>query len=131
MTLVEPTREEAARHVGRRILGLWMVLYGFVGTQMTWRLSPFIGKPEDPFFLIKPSRDNFYMDVLHALQQALNLPALNINLDTPLMLAALCPVGLILIFVMVMAFLRSSPVRKEKTAPTSSKDSADPKLETA
>jgi hypothetical protein len=28
--------------LGRRILLLWIILYGFVGTQMTWRLSPFM-----------------------------------------------------------------------------------------
>lgn len=73
MTLVETSRDRAVQSLGRRILALWMVLYGFVGTQMTWRLSPFIGKPEDPFYLTRPSRDNFYVDVIHALQQALNL----------------------------------------------------------
>jgi len=71
-----------------------MLLYGFVGTQMTWRLSPFIGKPEDPFYVLKPSRDNFYVAVLRAVQQTLNLPAVDINLDTPFMMAGLCLVGL-------------------------------------
>ena len=113
MTLVESTRQDAIKHVGRRILGLWMMLYGFVGTQMTWRLSPFIGKPEDPFYLIKPSRDNFYVDVLHAVQQTLNIPALDINLDTPFMMAGLCLVGVIFMFVVVMTFLQSGLVRKE------------------
>ncbi len=82
MTLVETRRTDALQHLGRRILGLWMVLYGFVGTQMTWRLSPFIGKPDDPFYILKPSRDNFYVDVLHAVQQMLNLPSTDLNLDT-------------------------------------------------
>ena len=131
MTLVGSTREGVVGHMGKRILGLWMVLYGFVGTQMTWRLSPFIGRPEDPFYLVKPSRDNFYVDVLHAIQQTLNLPALDINLDTPLMMALLCLVGLILMFVLVLAFLRSGLIRKEKLVPASSADSPDPKLETA
>ncbi len=119
MTLVESTREDAIKHVGRRILGLWMVLYGFVGTQMTWRLSPFIGKPGDPFYLIKPTRDNFYVDVLHAVQQTLNVPSLDLNLDTPLMMAGLCLVGLVLMFIVVMTFLKSGLIRKEKIASTS------------
>lgn len=101
MTLVESTRQDAIKHVGRRILGLWMVLYGFVGTQMTWRLSPFIGRPEDPFYFVKPSRDNFYVEVLRAVQQTLNLPAWDINLDTPFMMAGLCLVGVIFVLVMV------------------------------
>jgi hypothetical protein len=107
MTFVESTRQDAIKHVGRRILGLWMILYGFVGTQMTWRLSPFIGRPEDPFYLIKPSRDNFYVDVLRAVQQTLNIPSLNINLDTPIMMAGLCFAGIVFLFIMI------SLIRKE------------------
>ena len=71
MTLMETGGDPAVSRLGRRILALWIFLYAFVGTQMTWRLSPFIGKPEDPFYLIKPSRDNFYVDVAHAIQGAL------------------------------------------------------------
>jgi hypothetical protein len=113
MTLVDSTRQDAVKDVGRRILGLWMVLYGFVGTQMTWRLSPFIGRPEDPFYILKPSRDNFYVDVIHAVQQTLNLPGLDVNLDTPLIMAGLCFVGLLLMFGIGTVFLRSFPVRKD------------------
>lgn len=112
MTLVETPRDDALKHVGRRILGLWMILYGFVGTQMTWRLSPFIGKPEDPFYLIKPSRDNFYVDVIHALQQMLNLPSANINLDTPIMMALLCLFGLGVVFLAVRALLQAGATRR-------------------
>ncbi len=67
MTLVEPTRTDALNVLGKRILFLWVLVYGFVGTQMTWRLSPFVGKPEDPFYWIRPSRDNFYVDVVNAI----------------------------------------------------------------
>ena len=124
MTLVESTRQDAIRHVGRRILGLWMILYGFVGTQMTWRLSPFIGRPEDPFYILKPSRDNFYVAVLRAIQQTLNLPGIDTNLDTPLMMAGLCLVGVIFVFVMVVL------IKKEFKYSKSARDSSDPKLKT-
>jgi hypothetical protein len=130
MTLVESTREDAIKHVGRRILGLWMILYGFVGTQMTWRLSPFIGRPEDPFYFIKPSRDNFYVDVIRAIQQTLNIPALDLNLDTPLIMAGLCLVGVILLFVFVIAFVRSSPARKINKLTNAAEGSLDPELKT-
>jgi len=125
MTLVESTRQDAIKHVGRRILGLWMVLYGFVGTQMTWRLSPFIGRPEDPFYILKPSRDNFYVEVLRAIQQTLNLPSLDINLDTPFMMAGLCLVGVIFVLVMV------NLVRKEINHSRPAAGSADPEHKAA
>ena len=130
MTLVESTREDAIKHIGRRILGLWMVLYGFVGTQMTWRLSPFIGKPDDPFYLIKPTRDNFYVDVLHAVQQTLNIPSFAINLDTPLVMAGLCLVGAILMFIVVITFLQSGLLRKDNNHSSPAGSSPDPELKT-
>jgi hypothetical protein len=70
MTFVEPAREGAMKSLGRIILGGWLFLYAFVSAQMTWRLSPFIGDPQKPFVLLMPSRDNFYIDVLHAVQRA-------------------------------------------------------------
>lgn len=98
MTLVETTRDDALKNMGRRILFLWILLYGFVGTQMTWRLSPFIGKPEDPFYIIRPSRDNFYVDVVHAIEGALNIPSSEAAWFTPLLLGGLCVVSLGIIF---------------------------------
>ncbi len=130
MTLVESTRADGIKQVGRQILGLWMILYGFVGTQMTWRLSPFIGKPDDPFYLIKPTRDNFYVDVLHAVQQTLNIPALDINLDTPLVMAGLCLVGLVLMFIVVITFLLLGLLRKERNHSSPAGSSPDPELKT-
>ncbi len=112
MTLVETTREGALKSLGKRILALWMLLFGFVGTQMTWRLSPFIGRPEDPFYVIKSSRDNFYVEVFNAFQQAFHLPAFNVNLDTPFMMAGLCLFGVAMVFLVVRGFLRTASMRR-------------------
>ncbi len=90
MTQVEMSGQDSKKRFGQRILMLWFVLYAFVGTQMTWRLSPFIGRPDDPFYLIKPSRDNFYVDVLNAVQGALNLSTVGTSWLTPLLLAGMC-----------------------------------------
>ena len=98
MTLVEPTRTDALNVLGKRILFLWVLVYGFVGTQMTWRLSPFVGKPEDPFYWIRPSRDNFYVDVVKAIQGALNLPASDANWLMPLVFGGICFIGLGVVF---------------------------------
>ncbi len=98
MTLVEPTRTDALNVLGKRILFLWVLVYGFVGTQMTWRLSPFVGKPQDPFYWIRPSRDNFYVDVVKAIQGALNLPASDANWLMPLVFGGICFIGLGVVF---------------------------------
>lgn len=90
MTFVDAVRDNSTQKLGRRILLLWIILYGFVGTQMTWRLSPFIGNPEDPFYLMKPSRDNFYVDVIHAVQDALQIPNSDVNWIAPMLTTGLC-----------------------------------------
>ncbi len=112
MTLIETERAGAFRSLGRRILALWMILFGFVGTQMTWRLSPFIGRPEDPFYLIKPSRDNFYVEAINAFRQTFQLPALALNLATPFAMTAMCLVGAALVFLFVREFLQAAAIRK-------------------
>ena len=94
MTLVETVRNDALNGIGKRILFFWILLYGFVGTQMTWRLSPFIGKPEDPFFIVRPSRDNFYMDVINAVRGALKLTDSDTRLLAPVMLGMVCILSL-------------------------------------
>jgi hypothetical protein len=72
-TWVERDSELTMGSVGRALLGAWIVLYGFVGAQMAWRLSPMVGDPSVPFVLFRPSRDNFFVDVTHALEQTIGV----------------------------------------------------------
>ncbi len=114
MTLVETTRDDALKMFGKRILFLWILLYGFVGTQMTWRLSPFIGKPDDPFYMVRPSRDNFYVDVAHAIEGTLKIPTSQAEWATPLILGGLCVASLGFIFFaggMMLGNLTGKPKR--------------------
>ena len=125
MTLVETTRDDAMKVIGKRILFLWILLYGFVGTQMTWRLSPFIGKPEDPFYFVRPSRDNFYMDVVHALEGAFQIPVTQAEWMTPVIFGGLCVVSLGFIFFaggMMMGNMTRRSAPKVDAAPVSSAD---------
>jgi hypothetical protein len=69
MTRVDRNKELTMGKIGRTLLGTWILVYGFVGAQMTWRLSPFIGNPEVPFVLLRPSRDNFFIDVFRAVDE--------------------------------------------------------------
>jgi hypothetical protein len=122
MTHVETARDDALKTLGRRILLLWIGLYAFIGTQMTWRLSPFIADPAQPFVWILPSRDNFYVDVIHAIQRALELPATQIDWLIPLGLGLFCigvPVVLIFIGGMFISAIGSKKPKKEiQPAPT-------------
>ena len=70
---VDKKKELISKPIGSILLRLWVILFGFIGAQMTWRLSPMIGDPEKPFILFQPSRDNFFVDVINAFQQAIGI----------------------------------------------------------
>ncbi|MGB8984116.1 MAG: hypothetical protein WCC12_19765 [Anaerolineales bacterium] len=70
---VDKDRELTSGSLGNSLLQAWVVLYGFVGAQMTWRLSPLIGDPQEPFYWLRPSRDNFFVDVINALEGTLGV----------------------------------------------------------
>jgi hypothetical protein len=47
-----------------RILQLWILIFGFVGTQMAWSLRPFVGSPDLPYQMFREGREgNFYKAV--------------------------------------------------------------------
>ena len=46
------------------ILRVWILVFGFVGTQMAWSLRPFIGNPGEAFAVFREGRNgNFYSAV--------------------------------------------------------------------
>jgi hypothetical protein len=53
------------------ILRFWLVLYGFVGSQLGWVLRPFFGSPGQ-FELFRPREDNFITGVWNAFMNLLN-----------------------------------------------------------
>ena len=47
-----------------RILQIWILIFGFVGTQMAWSLRPFVGNPGEPFEIVRTAQNgNFYSEV--------------------------------------------------------------------
>lgn len=108
MTSVKTAQDDSLTGLGNRILLLWIVLYAFVGTQMTWRLSPFIGKPEDPFYLTRPSRDNFYVDVIHAIQEVFNIMPADTTFVTPILMGGMCIFAFAAIFFLLRLFFGKS-----------------------
>ncbi|SHN21191.1 hypothetical protein [Cryptosporangium aurantiacum] len=57
------------RPVNTRLLYVWVLLFGFVGTQLAWTLRPFIGEPSHPFQLFRDLEGSFYANVLDTLAQ--------------------------------------------------------------
>ncbi len=57
----------AAQPVSMNLLMIWVLLYGFVGTQLAWTLRPFHGDPSMPFILFRPVESNFYLGVIETI----------------------------------------------------------------
>jgi hypothetical protein len=49
------------------LLYIWIVLFGFVGTQLAWTLRPFFGSPGAPFELFRDIDGTFYGNILSTL----------------------------------------------------------------
>ena len=88
--------ERASAGLRRGVMGAWFTLYAFVGSQIAWRLSPFVGDPAQPFVVLQPSRDNLYVEIVHALESALGLPQPLLS-GPPVWASALCLIPLIVL----------------------------------
>jgi hypothetical protein len=70
---VPTTQERAAelaagdRPASMLLLYIWILLFGFVGTQLAWTLRPFFGSPGQPFELFRDLDGTFYGDILSTL----------------------------------------------------------------
>lgn len=68
----QPLIRRNPRH--RLMLGIWVTLYIFVGTQMGWVLRPFIGNPNGPVhFLREDGWGNAYLAIVKIIESALHL----------------------------------------------------------
>jgi hypothetical protein len=71
LRIVTEASEDDGIHTRRRIFMLWVLLYGFVGSQMAWTLRPFLGEPGNPYYLFQELGGNFYSDVRPSILQLL------------------------------------------------------------
>jgi hypothetical protein len=64
-----PARETVAapRSASMSLLYIWILLFGFVGTQLAWTLRPFFGDPGRPFALFRHLNGTFYADIVHTI----------------------------------------------------------------
>jgi len=49
------------------LLYVWILLFGFVGTQLAWTLRPFFGSPGMKFSLYRDIDGNFYAEIIRSL----------------------------------------------------------------
>jgi len=71
---INTVKEDDGKQTRSLIFMVWVILYGFVGTQMAWTLRPFVGYPETEFVLFRQIGGNFYSDVFTSLGSLLGMP---------------------------------------------------------
>jgi hypothetical protein len=57
-----PVRQQGSTSM--TLLYIWILLFGFVGTQLGWTLRPFFGSPGEKFALFRNLDGTFYGDIL-------------------------------------------------------------------
>jgi hypothetical protein len=62
-----PQPAPGERPASMALLYIWILLFGFVGTQLAWTLRPFFGSPGQPFALFRDIDGTFYADILSTL----------------------------------------------------------------
>ncbi|MEV8511012.1 hypothetical protein [Dactylosporangium sp. NPDC051484] len=63
----EPQPAPGQRPASMTLLNVWILLFGFVGTQLAWTLRPFVGSPGEPFEIFRKIEGNFYVEVVRAI----------------------------------------------------------------
>jgi hypothetical protein len=66
-----PAPVPVGRSTSMSLLYIWILLFGFVGTQLAWTLRPFFGDPGRPFALFRHLSGTFYADVLQTIAHLL------------------------------------------------------------
>jgi hypothetical protein len=70
---LQPVRQPAPQPVRQSappsmtLLYVWILLFGFVGTQLAWTLRPFFGSPGMKFSLYRDIDGNFYGEIIRTL----------------------------------------------------------------
>jgi hypothetical protein len=69
--MLTPVRQQApakpAAPPSMTLLYIWILLFGFVGTQLAWTLRPFFGSPDKPFSLYRDIDGNFYAEIIRTI----------------------------------------------------------------
>lgn len=63
----QPQLAPGERPASMTLLNVWILLFGFVGTQLAWTLRPFVGSPDEPFQIFRKIEGNFYVDIVRAI----------------------------------------------------------------
>jgi hypothetical protein len=64
--MVEEKGPDKATH-GFIFLRGWAIMFGFIGLQLSFTLSPYFGMPNEPFIFITPENSNFFKNLMETI----------------------------------------------------------------
>jgi hypothetical protein len=64
-----PAIVTAEPQVNMALVRIWVLLFGFVGTQLAWTLRPFVGSPDQSFQVFRKIEGNFYVNVMQSISE--------------------------------------------------------------
>lgn len=64
-------QDEEGKSARTKILQFWLILYGFVGSQLGWVIRPIFGNPDTKFVLFRQMQGNIYLDIVNAISEVL------------------------------------------------------------
>lgn len=73
LSLISQETDAESNKNRRKLIKSWLILYGFVGSQLGWTLRPFFGTPDQPFSLYREIESNFYIQVLRIIGNVFGL----------------------------------------------------------
>ena len=73
LSLIAGSEVDVSLQNRRKLIKSWLVLYGFVGSQLGWTLRPFFGVPGQPFALYRELESNFYIQVMKIVSNVFGL----------------------------------------------------------
>ncbi|MCO8273410.1 hypothetical protein M1L60_22720 [Actinoplanes sp. TRM 88003] len=62
-----PRPPQPAAPPSMTLMYIWILLFGFVGTQLAWTLRPFFGSPDKDFSLYRDIDGNFYAEIFRTI----------------------------------------------------------------
>ena len=56
-------------HIGVNVFRIWIIIFAFVGIQLSWNLRPFLCNKSEEFKLFRKYEGNFYTAIVYSVQQ--------------------------------------------------------------
>ncbi|MCX6325047.1 MAG: hypothetical protein WCS03_18895 [Bacteroidota bacterium] len=72
-------KKDTYPQVGVMVFRIWIIIFAFVGIQLSWNLRPFLCEKDEEFKLFRHYEGNFYTAIIYSVQQLASKKDVNLN----------------------------------------------------